>query len=127
MAHERPFFDEFAYHCYGTGGSAFTPPDLVRTALEDNIGQNIPLMCSEYAIINASAKQYCQAEAMAIDSGLTGFGWFRLLDDPTGDQTAIFHYDPALGQPHDQPVVKVPLAGVSSFNDAALSGSLACG
>jgi hypothetical protein len=121
-----PFFDEFAYHCYGTNGTAFTPPDTVRAALEANIGQDIPLMCSEYAAINASAKQYCQAEAMAVSSGLTGFGWFRLLDDPVGDQTGIFHYDKALGQLHDQAVVKVPLAGVGSFNAAALSGDLAC-
>jgi hypothetical protein len=121
-----PFFDLFAYHCYGTGSLAVTPPDVVRTALTANFGQTVPLLCSEYALPNATAQQYCQAEFMAVNTGLAGFGWFRLMDDPTGSPTGLYYNDRKLGMTGDSPVVKISLASVPSYNTAALNGNLTC-
>lgn len=120
-----PFFDLFSYHCYGTNGSAFTAPDGVRAALKSDFGYTGPLLCSEYAVPNPTASQYCQVAAMVQDNGLAGLSWFRLMDDPIGAPTGLYYNDTALGQPLDQPVGKVP--GLTLMNAAALGGYLSCG
>lgn len=123
-----PFFDMFSYHCYGTGGQPLTSPDAVRTALAaDFDAGGVPLLCTEYALPNATNQQYCQLASMAVTGGLRGFGWFRLIDDPSGSPTGLFYYDPALGQPGDHPVVKSPLQNVPAYNAAALAGRVSCG
>lgn len=148
MGVNGPFFDMFSYHCYGTGSNLQpTPPTAIRAELLGELGsdaQQIPLLCSEYAVGTSTTssrvtvsvataseeiqgRMYCQMEAMAVTSGLAGFGWFRLFDDPTGPATGINYYDPALGQPNDQPVAKSSLPNVQAANAAAYSGSIACG
>ncbi len=127
LNYHGPFFDKFSYHCYGAGGQAFTQPDAIRTAVLADFGQEAPLLCTEYGLPNPTTQQYCQMAAMAQNSGLNGFGWFRLLDDPVGSPTGLYYYDGVLGQPGDKPVAKPSLRNIPAMNAAALGGYLACG
>lgn len=121
-----PFFDLFSYHCYGDGDQAYTPPDAIQAAMGPDFGAGgMPLLCTEYAAPNPTARQYCQAAQMAEVSGLAGFGWFRLMDDPKGAPTGLYYYDRDLGSPSNPPVAKVP--NIQTMNAAAQSGSLTCG
>lgn len=128
MRYRGPFFDLFSYHCYGTAGNAVTPPDAVFAALSANFGSEVPLLCTEYADESpAQGAKYCQALGMAVSKGLTGFGWFRLFDDPVPAYTGIYYYDPALGQQDHQPAAKPSLNKVRQANSGAASGAVACG
>jgi len=118
MNYHGPFFDKFSYHCYGTGGQALTQPDAIRAAIITDFGQDTPLLCTEYALPNSNSQQYCQLAVMAQNSGLSGFGWFRLLDDPSGSPTGLYYQD---GTP------KPSLRNIPAMNAAALGGYLACG
>jgi hypothetical protein len=118
MNYHGPFFDKFSYHCYGTGGQALTQPDAIRAAVTADFGQDVPLLCTEYAIPNPDSQQYCQLAAMAQNSGLNGFGWFRLLDDPTGLPTGLYYNDGT---------AKPSMRNIPVMNAAALGGSISCG
>lgn len=125
-----PFFDMFSYHCYGTNGSQQpTPPGDMQGWLVADFGQSVPLLCTEYAaptsarqpvrdVLSAQseslqAKLFCQGVSLAASQGLAGFGWFRLMDDPTGPPTGLYYYDAQLGKDGDQPVAKTSLPAVT--------------
>jgi len=132
-----PFFDMFSYHCYGTDTSQQpTFPDSVENWLVTDFGQPVPLLCTEYAVPTASrfpgtidsvsiqsenqqAKLFCQTVSMVRSSGLAGFGWFRLFDDPVGAPTGLYYYDSALGQQGHSPVAKSSLKAASQCLAAA--------